>query len=68
MSYSHLGVDPHVVPVLSRHDDKDGEHRVRRVVEVGARHLVEAGGGGELEAEQLDAQEGEDEEDEGEEA
>ena len=41
---------------------------MRRVVEVGARHLVEAGGGGELEAEQLDAQEGEDEEDEGEEA
>ena len=37
---SHLGVGPHVVPVLTRHHNEYSEHGVRRVVEVGARHLV----------------------------
>ena len=36
------GIRPHVVPVLARDDDEDGEHRVDDRVEAGARRRVEA--------------------------
>ena len=55
------GGRPHVVPVLARDYHEDGEHRIADRVEVGARRLVEPGLGGERAAEDMHAEESEDE-------